>query len=102
MQKIISMFLWISGAGPKLWTAVDGSKTYLLAAASILTGVLGLLQEAIPILMAHDAGALYAFMTALPHDQSWLMILGAGGLGALRHAMAKQATAAPAVDPAAK
>lgn len=96
MQKLIDLAAWASGVGPKLWAAIDGSKTYIAAGTSILTGALGLLQEAAPILASHDTGALYAFVKALPHDQSWMMIVGAAGLGAMRHAIAKQTDPAPA------
>lgn len=99
---LINLYLSLTGKGKALWNFVDGLKTFLLCLVAALSGTLGLLQEIIPILGAHDAGALYAWFCALPHDQAYQMVVGSGLVAALRHAVSKGPTAtAPAADDAA-
>lgn len=105
MQTLINLYLAVTGKGKMLWDFIDGLKTFLLCLVAALSGSLGLLQEIIPILSAHDAGALYAWFCALPHDQAYQMVIGSGLVAALRHAVAKgpsEAPAAAAEAPAAK
>lgn len=89
METLVNMIARMTGVSAKLWSAVDGSKTYMVASLASLTAMLGLMEELRPILAAHDTGALYAFVCALPHDQAWQMLMGGGIAGCLRHALAK-------------
>lgn len=104
MQTLINLYLSVTGKGKMLWDMVDGLKTFLLCVVAALSGLLGLLQELMPLLSAHDAGAIYAWVCALPHDQAYQMLIGSGLVGALRHAVSKgpSAPAADAPAPAAK
>lgn len=98
MQTLINLYLSLTGKGKMIWDFLDGLKTFLLCLVAALSGILGLLQEIIPILSAHDAGALYGWFCALPHDQAYQMVVGSGIVAALRHAVAKGPTVTP--DPA--
>lgn len=108
MNSIINLLVKLSGLG-WMWEKTDGLKTYLAAAAIILPGLgaalaalAGLAGEVGPILGAHDAGALLAFVKALPHDQyadamkaAWLTVGGGLAVLGLGHKLDK-ATDAPA------
>lgn len=90
MGTIANLFVKFSGLG-WIWTALDGWKTYIAAAIAILTGLAGLLQELAPILAAHNAGGVLAFVQGLPKDQAWLTLVGGVGMLGLRHSVAKSA-----------
>jgi hypothetical protein len=92
MQKIINLFVKLSGAG-WVWEKVDGYKTYGVAALGILSGLAGLGTELAPVLSSHDAGALWALVRSLPHDSSWLMLVGSLGALGLGHKADKVAAA---------
>ena len=82
LLKIVSKIPGIQ----KLWGVFNGSKTYLGAAALILSGAGQLVAH---LAAVSDLAGLYAFVQALPTDPG-LAALGAGlaALG-LRHAVAK-------------
>lgn len=107
MNFLVNMIAKATGLSAALWGAVDGKKTYILAGVAKLTALLGLMNELMPILNAHDTGALYAFVKALPHDQCWQMLIGGGITSCLRAAIAKAtpdntpAPTAPAAAPPA-
>lgn len=92
MNTLINLAVKFSGMG-WIWEKTDGIKTYLAAAAAILTGLGGVLQALSPLLAAHDAGALFAFIKTLPHDQSWLMVVSGLGLLGVGHKLDKAADA---------
>lgn len=97
INKLINLGVKMSGLG-WVWEKVDGSKTYLAAAISILSGAAGVLSQLLPALQAHDAAAVIAVLKHLPQDQAFLMLmLGIKALG-LRHAVDK-APAAEAPKP---
>lgn len=90
MNALINLAVKFSGL-EWLWGALDGYKTYLSAAIAILTGLAGVLQEASPLLAAHNAGALFAFLKALPHDNSWIILVGGLGTLGIGHKLDKAA-----------
>lgn len=99
MNTIINLALKFSGLS-WIWEKVDGYKTKGAAIVGILTGLLGVIQELAPAISAHDAGAVFAVLRALPHDPSWLTLVGGFlGLG-IGHKLEKAADA-PAAPPAA-
>jgi hypothetical protein len=95
MKTIVNLIAKFSGAG-KVWGKLDGSKTYLGGAVSILSGAAGLLSEILALINAQDTAAVWEFVKHLPADQNILAI--AGGLAAvgLRHAIEKKDAPAPA------
>lgn len=88
MNAIINMAVKFSGMG-WVWDKMDGYKTYGAAAVSILTGLLGLLQEFGPVLASHNAGAAFHLLQGMPKDQSWQMVMAGVGLLGLGHKMEK-------------
>ena len=98
MQTLINLAVKFSGMG-WIWEKTDGIKTYIAAAAAILTGLGGVLQALSPLLAAHDAGALFAFVKSLPHDQSWLLVVSGLGLLGVGHGIKKAADAAAPTAP---
>lgn len=102
MNTLINLAAKYSGLG-FIWEKVDGAKTYIAAAASILSGAAGLLQEFLAVEGKHDFSALLAFAKDLPQDNCWLMILAGMGAIGLRHSMEKAAQSlAPSPAPAAQ
>lgn len=91
MGTLINLAVKFSGLG-WLWNKVDGLKTIIAGTISILTGLLGLLQEFQGPLFAHNAGALWHLVKSLPQDSSWLMLIGGLGTIGLRHAISKSTT----------
>lgn len=90
MQTIINLAVKLSGFG-WIWDKTDGYKTYIAAAVGILTGLLGLIQELSGPIAAHNAGAVFAILKNLPHDQSWLALVGALGALGIGHKLEKAA-----------
>ena len=89
MGKLINLALKLTGIG-KVWAALDGYKTYGSAAIGILTGLLGILLDIKPMLLAHDTGALYTYACALPSTRHWeILTLAVMGLG-IGHKLDKQ------------
>ena len=86
MNKIINLFAWFSGAN-KVVAWLDGRKSYLSAAALILSGAAGLLTEVVAL---KDAAAIFEFAKKLPQDQALQLILNGLGILGLRHAIGKQ------------
>lgn len=86
-EKIMN---WLLGLD-KVWGVLDGWKTYIAGAASILTGLAGLLNEILPLIQGHSAMAALDFVKHLPNDQSWLLILAGLGAVGLRHSNDKLA-----------
>lgn len=80
MGTLINLFVRFSGLG-KLWGWTDGKKTYISAAIAILSGLAGLLGNLLPLVAAHNAAGILAFVKTLPSDQAWLMLVG--GLASL-------------------
>lgn len=100
MGTLINLAVKFSGLG-WIWEKFDGAKTYIAAAVAILTGLLGLIQEFQPLLVAHDAGGVWALFKALPHDNSWLMLVGGLGTLGLGHRIGKVGAAQEAAQIAA-
>lgn len=88
MGEIMDLGLKFSGMG-WIWDKVDGYKSYLAAFAAMLTGLLGLLDELIPILNGHKIMPLIQFIRDLPQDQSWLMVVGGLAVLGISHKIAK-------------
>lgn len=86
---MINLGLRLSGYSGVLWGKIDGAKTYIVGLAAVLTGLLGMLQNIQPVIEQHDLAALIAFLKALPHDQSWLTVMGGLGTMGLRHGITK-------------
>lgn len=83
MNKLINLAVKLSGLG-WIWQKIDGYKTAGSVTLAVLTALLGLGNDLAPILAAHDAGALLAFIKTLPGNPSWKLIIEAGlalGLG---------------------
>lgn len=95
MDTLINLFAKFSGLG-WIWDKVDGAKTYLAAAAAILSGLAGVINEVLVPLNAHNAAGLLNIVKALPSDPNWVMLVGGVAALGLRHALAKQ-DAAPVV-----
>lgn len=101
MKWLLNLLAKLSGAG-KLWSALDGKKSYLAGgsqlaggAASILSGVAALLAQGAALGSLGDA---VGWAKGIPQDQAWgLVLLGwkmvADGLATvgLRHAHEKAA-----------
>lgn len=85
------MIDWLIGVPKYVWDYVDGAKTYIAGTVSILTGAAGILQELSVPLQAHSASAVWMVLKGLPHDNSWLMIVGGLTALGLRHSQAKAA-----------
>jgi hypothetical protein len=90
MKTIINLVLRLSGAG-YVWDKLDGYKSFLMGSISILTGLAGILQELIDVISKHDYALLLGFISNLPHDQSWLMVVGGMGVIGIAHKIDKQA-----------
>lgn len=90
-DRIINLIAKFSGA-EKLWSLLDGKKTYAAAALGIITSLAGLGVEVAPILAAHNTAALLAFVQQLPSDPSWLSLVASFGLLGLGHKATKAAT----------
>ena len=69
----------------KLWNMLDGMKCYLTGAATMLTGIAGLINEWLNATSGHDIKALIAFLQACPKDSNWIMILAGFGVIAAAH-----------------
>ena len=88
MNWLMNMALKFSGAGA-IWAKVDGAKTYIVGGISVLSGLVGLLQELVVLIDGKDFAAVWRWAQHLPQDQAWLMfVAGLGAIG-LRHAQAK-------------
>jgi len=96
MNWLINTAVKWSGAG-KIWGWLDGKKTYGAAALGILGALLGLGTELAPLLGAHDAAALLAWVKHLPTCQSWLSLVASLGLLGLGHGVKKAEAAAPTI-----
>ncbi len=87
----------------KIWSALDGKKTYAAAGLGILTALAGLGAEFAPVLAAHNTAGLIGLVQQLPHDPAWLSLVAACGLLGLGHkadkAAATVAAPAPALPP---
>ena len=59
----------------KVWDLVDGYKTRIAAAAGILSGAASLLQEFLVVEGRHNFQAMLSFISALPQDPAWLLIV---------------------------
>ena len=94
MGKLINLGVRLSGMG-WVWEKTDGYKTYIAAALAILSGLLGLGTELLPLLAAHDAGAIFAWLKQMPQDQSWITLVGGIGALGLGHSSKKAAAVAP-------
>lgn len=94
-EKIINLIAKLSGLG-KAWEWASGKKSYLVAAVGVLSGLAGLGADLLPLVSAQDTGALVKWITGLPSNPSWLLIIGSSGIGALRHAQAKNDSEKPA------
>ena len=92
MNWLINTAVKLSGAG-KVWGWLDGKKTYGAAILGILGALLGLGTELAPLLGAHDAAALLAWVKHLPTCQSWLSLVASFGLLGLGHKVGKAAEA---------
>ncbi len=86
------MIDWFIGVPKSVWDAVDGAKTYIAGAVSLLTGAAGILQELAVPLAAHSVSGVWSVIKGLPHDNSWLMIVGGLTAVGLRHSQAKAVT----------
>ncbi len=82
----------------KVWTFMDGKKTYAAAGLGILTSLAGLGAEAAPLLAAHNTAGLISLIQALPTDPSWLSLVASFGLLGLGHKTQKAADAAATPD----
>ncbi len=98
MGNLINFIVKISGFG-WVWEKLDGLKTYLAAAVSILTGIVGIIQEFRPALDAHDAATVWSLIQGLPNDQSWLMIVAGLGILGIGHKLEKAAGVAEPSPP---
>lgn len=95
MDAILRMF-----GLDKLWGVLDGIKAYLTGAITILTGVIGLLQEFINTTSGHSAATLWAFIGGCSHDSNWLMIVAGFGVIAAAHKADKIIAASAPIAPA--
>lgn len=99
-----SLFNWIANLTVvgKVWTALDGKKTYASAGLGILTSLAGLGVEVAPLLAAHNTAGLIALIQGLPHDTAWLSLIASCGLLGLGHKAEKIAAVTPdaVADPA--
>ena len=91
MGWLINLFAGFSGMG-WVWTKVDGYKAFIAGSISMLTGLLGLVQEFSAPLLAHNTAGLWALIKGLPSDSAWLMLLGGLGTIGIRHSIAKSKT----------
>jgi hypothetical protein len=80
MKFIINLFAKIGGIS-KLWGFLDGYKTKVAGVASLLSGLAGIVSAIVPLIEAKDAAAAWAFISGLPANPAWILLLG--GLGAL-------------------
>ena len=80
MNKLIDLAARVSGLG-WIWDRLDGWKTYLAAAAGILSGLAGLIGEIIPVINHKSFSEALNLVKHLPQDPSWMLVVG--GLGAL-------------------
>lgn len=93
MKTMINLAMKFSGLG-WVWGKVDGYKVYGTSTILILTGLLGVLNLLGPAIAAHDAGALFAILKTIPHNDSWIMLVqGVMGLG-IGHKLNKAADVA--------
>ncbi len=92
MDTLINLFAKFSGLD-WIWDKVDGAKTYLAAAAAILSGLAGVVNEVFPPLTAHNAAGLLNIVKSLPSDPNWVMLVGGVATLGLRHAVQKAADA---------
>ena len=90
MGTLINFALKFSGI-QKAWDFMDGKKTYISATLAILSGFLGVANEVVPLLSAHDAGGIWTLLKHLPQDQSWLMLVGGLGTLGIGHKLEKAA-----------
>ncbi len=79
---------WLLGLN-KVWTALDGWKTYIAGGASLLTGVAGLLTEIVKLINDKSATEAFHWLQSLPQDQSWMLVLAGLAAIGLRHSDAK-------------
>jgi len=99
MQTIINLAVKFSGLG-WIWDRVDGYKTKISAAISILSGLAGVLEHLSPALAAHNAGQVFAVLKAMPSDPAWIMLVGGLGLLGIGHKIDKaNEPEVPAVAP---
>ena len=94
MQTLINMAVKFSGLG-WIWAKTDGWKAYIAAAIAILTGLSGVLQEAAPLIAAHDAGGLWARVKALSTHESWRILVDGLGILGIGHGVKKFAVKTP-------
>lgn len=86
-----ALIAWVADRSgfAKVWAFLDGKKTYLSAAAGILTSLLGLANQLAPIATDHNTAAFLNWLQLLPTNTSWLSLVAACGLLGLGHANAK-------------
>ncbi len=89
MNTLINLAVKFTGLG-WVWDKTDGAKTYIAATVGILTGLAGLISELAAPVAAHNAGAIFAVLRALPHDPSWLALVAALGTLGIGHKLEKQ------------
>ena len=75
----------------KVWDLVDGYKTRIAAAAGILSGAASLLQEFLVVEGRHNFQAMLSFISALPQDPAWLLIVASLAVLGLGHKLEKAA-----------
>jgi len=78
-----------------IWAKTDGIKGYITSAITILTGVIGLLNEFLTATGDHNFATLWAFLQNIiaHHDANWgFILLGCAGIAAF-HKAAKNAAA---------
>lgn len=71
---IMNLLMKFSGLG-WVWDKVDGYKTFLSAAVSILAGLSGLASEAVPLLLAHNSSGILDMLKSLPKDPAFLVLM---------------------------
>ena len=99
MKMLINLLVKLSGAG-KVWALLDGYKAYGSGGLLILSGLLPILAGLAPLLAAHDAGAIYTYLMALPSHEGWKLILEGLGIVGIAHRVAKASEPVPtSVDP---
>lgn len=96
---IVGTLANFAGLG-KLWGYLDGMKLYLTGAMMIFGALASLLGAVIPMLSAHDFGALYAFSQGLNSNAAWhALVLGCGTIAGAHKLDKAAAPEAPNASP---
>lgn len=77
----------------KVWDALDGKKVYITGTAALLSGLAALLGQVAALIATRDPIAAYAFVTSLPTNPGWIMLLGGAGAIGFGHKADKAAEA---------